>query len=321
MSNVEKTAKEALHCKQIVQNLILRQHSDALSSSEEKLPSQHPVISRVYYFRSLLLHKMVDEALSVLDSFPYLKSQLLILGAGKDDSYVSRHSSLRNVYSVDLPAVITETCRSSSGSNVFISSDLRDTSMVNESLKSAGFVFEHPTVVVIECVLCYLTKPHVEQLLRYLSESLSNSLMILYDPLVSIDDVIRGQNGFLSMMESKFRLRGAPILFTMQDATRYRVFLRSCGWRHTISQPISKYIHSFSTKEDMEACQLLGPFDEYASLAMLHNCYHITIASSRSPIFSRLHSCIAQKYVLVNKVFCEDYLFLNIGYYDKTIWH
>lgn len=301
INNIERTAAEALHCKTIVRQQLLQKVQGA--SAGEKPPSQHPVISRIYYFRSLLMHRMINDALTVLDSLSYSKSQLLVLGAGKDDSYAQRFSSTHSVFSVDLPSVIADRC--SSSNSIFIAADLRDTPLLNEALCSVGFVLGNPTVVVLECVLCYIQTEDVVRLLTYLSKSLTISTLLLYDPLFGSED-LSDRNGFLTLMKSKFHSRGAPILFHMKDSNAYITFLRRCGWRYSLSEPMSRCINIFATESDVNVSSLLGPFDEAASLALLHSCYHITCAASTPAVYSRIKAYMDESYILGKTIF-QDY--------------
>jgi hypothetical protein len=310
-NNIERTATEALHCKTIVHQQLIQKVQGSLAG--EKPPSQHPVISRVYYFRYLLMHRLINDAITVLDSLSSSKSQLLILGAGKDDSYAERFSGTHSVFSVDLPSVVADRCggSSSTSSSIFIAADLRDTSLLDEALCSVGFVSANPTVVVLECVLCYINTEDVARLLTYLSQLLLNSILILYDPLFGSAGNMRDRNGFLSMMKSKFQSRGAPILFNMKDSNAYINFLGTCGWHYSVSEPMSRCINVFATESDVKSSSLLGPFDEAASLALLHSCYHITCSASTPSVYSHIKAYMNENYTLGKTIF-QDHSIINI---------
>jgi hypothetical protein len=68
--------------------------------------------------------------------------------------------------------------------SISIAGDLCDFDDVWKKLLLNGFEVDCPTIVLVECVLCYIDTPSVKSLLQKLSGNLKESLLIIYDPML-----------------------------------------------------------------------------------------------------------------------------------------
>jgi O-methyltransferase involved in polyketide biosynthesis len=68
--------------------------------------------------------------------------------------------------------------------SISIAGDLCDFDDIWKKLLLNGFDVDSPTIVLVECVLCYIDTPSVKLLLRKLSGNLKESLLIIYDPML-----------------------------------------------------------------------------------------------------------------------------------------
>jgi O-methyltransferase involved in polyketide biosynthesis len=68
--------------------------------------------------------------------------------------------------------------------SISIAGDLCDFDDIWKKLLLNGFDVGSPTIVVVECVLCYIDTPSVKSLLQKLSGNLKESLLIIYDPML-----------------------------------------------------------------------------------------------------------------------------------------
>jgi O-methyltransferase involved in polyketide biosynthesis len=175
--------------------------SQATSSASKKLKQQTPLIDRIYSLRRDVVHHLVSSCTSILSD------QLIILGAGLDSSY---NSLAKEVFHVDFESVISDYNISQAGPNVhLVAADLRNTVDLEVQLLKNGLRANARTVVLIECVLCYLTVDDVRMLLSWISKTLSRSLLIIYDPLVPESAV--GAASFTRQMQRGFASRGTPL--------------------------------------------------------------------------------------------------------------
>ena len=134
---------------------------------------------------------------------------LILSGAGLDTSYEIYATANISLFSVDFEEIITQrnSSKSSEQNNTHVvAADLRKPDELNKGLIAKGFKFEVRTIVVAECVLCYLDSTHCNNLLQMLSSKLKGEgLFIGYDPILDSGD---DDNGFSKIMHQKFMERG-----------------------------------------------------------------------------------------------------------------
>jgi O-methyltransferase involved in polyketide biosynthesis len=323
---ITRTAKEAMICKMSSSSLICEAPYAHRTQNEEqkamKKIVQNPLLNRMYHTRHLIVHKMVS---SCLNSFKInqntklnqnQKCQLLLLGAGIDISFEKLYSDSASIFSLDLPEVIKErqavlsgvqieeTLINDSVSDTFaakivaVPGDLRSFSAAWDSLLVNGFDSDCPTIVVVECVLCYIDTPSVEKLLAHLSGHLcKQSVLITYDPMAPRSSYSQSttsipiNSGFAQMMADKFEDRKAPILHSIETKEIQRNFILSCKWEYVLTLNMYQALHCILTAKERRVPILLEPFDEFTSLALLHRLYGVTFASMDDVLFAH---CLSQ---------------------------
>jgi O-methyltransferase involved in polyketide biosynthesis len=224
-AGVVKTSKEALNCKS----------SATYSNStgcDEKTKKQSPLMNKVYSLRSNIMHKIVKSSVEYFDSCK-AETQLLILGAGLDTSY-DKYSN--NVFVVDFPEVINQ--RSESDYVTRIGVDMTDVSGLVNELKSTGFKFTSNTVILVECVLCYIDETSCYTLLNTLSSLLRSSLICLYDPMLETEG-LPGTNRFSQQMRNKFAERGAPLKVSRSFINTQHSYQPNIYYNLRIATPLS----------------------------------------------------------------------------------
>ena len=336
---ITRTAKEAMICKMSSSSLSCEAPDAHRAPNEEqkamKKITQNPLLNRMYHTRHVIVHKMVS---SCLKSFKINQNttlhqnqtcQLLLLGAGIDVSYEKLYSDSAAVFSLDLPEIISErkaalsviqteetfiknTVKDTFAAKIVaVPGDLRSFSSAWDSLLANGFDKECPTIVVLECVLCYIDTPSVEKLLSHLSGHLcKKSVLITYDPMAPRSSYSQSLtsipmcNGFAQMMADKFEDRKAPILHSVETKEIQKKFILSCKWEHVLTLNMYQALHCFLTADERRISILLEPFDEYTSLASLHKLYGITCASLDGILFAQY---------LSNLISIE----CNVGNYQK----
>lgn len=257
-----KTASEAIDCKV----------SAGYTCSGEKCDSKGrktPLLNRLYKNRYVLMHKLVSTSLS--NSSTVGKTQLLVLGAGLDSSYDQYASS---VYLVDYREVLDK--REASDRVHKVVGDLSDVSSTLQSLLAAGLVPAAPTVVLMECVLAYLPAAAASALLALLATHLTNSLFILYDPVLAHTTPF--SNGFACQMHRKFAEREAPLLSCSTSHSELAQRLYAAGYSHVVPTTVNQALLLFLSPDERRAPSLEA-FDEFASLAQLQSCYAVALAS------------------------------------------
>ena len=326
---ITRTAKEAIMCK--LSSNFLR--SDEGTDNAAKKRPQNPLLNRIYHSRYQVVHKTLSKCLNflrALNSVECIKgkqNQILILGAGIDISFEESYSKSNTIFAVDLHEIINERnialhtaeTRSehkighpSRSLSISIVGDLRSFDDIWKQLLIKGFDSQCPTVVLIECVLCYIDTSAVQQLLMKLSKLLCNkSFLIMYDPMLPPSDSSSHftpssstistasslsnlkKTDFKQMMSNKFESRKAPIRHSIKSKGNQCALMKSCNWNYLKVFNMFEAQHYFLTAEERSVSILSEPFDEYSSLALLHNLYGITLAGLDSNLF---HTMLRQSY-------------------------
>lgn len=291
MQGVAKTASEALWCKQSAQALTQSQLLEDNQPSKPSQKNQNPLINRVYYHRSMVMHTLIKNIVELYpkqtSSNPTKELQLLSLGGGLDDSY---STYCTKQYIVDLPAVIDERKKiiSESPSSVLIAGDLTNIEAVIQSLEANQFQPSNPTIILIECVLSYILPEAVSQILTALSQYISESYLIIYDPILpplNSSNVKSNPRSFSESMIKMFEKRKAPLLSSRANTKEMIRLLIDCQWNHCQAFTMSQALQILLTNSERNILPSLEPFDEFASLQTLHNLYSIAIASSSNKLF------------------------------------
>lgn len=266
-----KTAQEAADCKRAAS------HSD-VAKTGSKTVTKTPLLNRIYLARSQLMTKAVKAAIASSKS---TITQLLILGAGLDLTYDSLADT---VFTVDFSDVLARR-DTTLPTVVNVSADLTRPDELLSALTTAGLCLEHPTVVLAECVLSYIEKSALSQLLCTLSRNLVQSLLITYDPLLAHEDKVI--NGFAPRMYNRFAEREAPLLGCSQNLDQYYGLFASAGYQHVNATTINQALRLYLSHEERSVGANTEPFDEFASLAVLHRHYGMCVAGTCAEWFER----------------------------------
>jgi O-methyltransferase involved in polyketide biosynthesis len=319
-AGVTKTAKEAIICKS--SSSLLGNDSGGLQKPRMgdgdgfKCRRQSPLLNRIYHSRNQVIHKMVASCLRTLQShwndavLGEFHPQLLLLGAGVDVTFEKLYSNSAIIFAVDYPEIMLERKTALSGiqfdkdsgvnessfesnSSSLISADLCDFDDVWMRLSRSGFNGECSTIVLIECVLCYIDSLSVQKLLTQLSNHLPpQSILITYDPMVpkpsinsNLSNLSVRRSDFIQMMADKFTERNAPIQHNIKSIETQETFNKLCGWQYVTAMNMYAASCCILTPEERMIQISAEPFDEFASLAILHQLYNVTLSSLSEQLF------------------------------------
>ena len=294
--SIQRTATEAHRCKESATKSCYTKDT-SISSNKNNIVKrpQTPLLNRFYGARSKVMHKIVICIMKSLMISAHQNAQhstvmscsriqLLILGAGIDVSYevlLSSHKLPVDIFLVDFPEVIELHMKELSANYILdsnvnvipISGDLREfQSSIWRQLISSKFSTLSPTLVISECVLCYLDTSYVEKIITFLAQQLSSgSQLLIFDPIIPIT-TIRSNNvnlhnkfhekinhkpfmidkncsdlvskvnavdcidGYSQMIIDKFSERGAPLLSSTSKNTtlvQMQLLVTTLGWSHT----------------------------------------------------------------------------------------
>ncbi len=301
---VKRTALEALSCK------VSALPTQFAELTLPQLKKKSPLLNRIYAFRSLVVHKIVDICLD-LEHSSGVVCQLLALGGGLDTSYDKICNSRRQLFVVDLPEVIDQRrvfydsvvgeSDGVGGRPIMISADMNMMDHLMESITTAGFNKNKPAIVLIECVLSYLSKTSHHNVLATLSSHLHpDSILITYDPHVDSGSNHKESeiHKFSAEMREKFKDRTADLAGTHTNLMDHMLSLHSCNWRHNVGLTINqawRLLFSANYREKiLQQLQLNEPFDEISSLVLLNSLYAVSISSSSRNKFDCLWNALCE---------------------------
>lgn len=306
---VTRTATEASICKSSSASLFPDQFSCAermRDGSTIRKRTQNPLLNRVYLSRHLVIQKMISSCLKAFQrnciavGNNYQRIQLLLLGAGTDITFEELYSDTTRTFAVDFPEVIERRMSALHGSKIrdtsstSIAGDLRCFDKVWDQLLLSGFDKDCSTIVLIECVLCYIDTPSVLKMLQQINALIcGQSVLITYDPMSPKSSAsqsllpyqTRKSNTFAQMMADKFGERRAPILHCIGSTTSQEKFIKSCSWKYVKSVNMFNALRTYLCADERNVPILAEPFDEFASLALIHKLYGVSIASNDMKIF------------------------------------
>jgi O-methyltransferase involved in polyketide biosynthesis len=284
-----KTSKEALDCK--VSSLINIDNNSIFNyaNKDVKIFRQNPLLNVFYFVRTVVVHKLVDcfvsDNINSKDS-----TQLIILGAGLDSSYEIYDTS---VFAVDFEDVILERTKIKETHNEdikyvrYIDADLRDLKILFNKLQLNKVDFSKETIILLECVACYLEQNYYDALLFELNKAFARVLLAIYDPVL---EATGKNNGFSSRMRNKFEERNAPLKTCFNNIVEKNSSLYALQWKHVDSFNMQQCLRTFfsSTQQSKLFRQARSEtFDEYNSLAQLFQHYFVSIASNCTFLFSK----------------------------------
>mmetsp|Transcript_22372 Transcript_22372/g.32600 ORF Transcript_22372/g.32600 Transcript_22372/m.32600 type:complete len:491 (+) Transcript_22372:78-1550(+) len=248
--------------------------------------SQVPLVNQVYSARMYGMKKLSQSFFQEC-RLKGEKYQVLVLGSGYDTAY---NDCGGDVYLVDFSHVISERLNlcsqaDNSDSIKMVGADLCDAPALLAALRLKGFDSSACTLVVLESVMTYMDTTSSENLIRMLAVNIPSCLVVEYDPLLP-----PSTPSLLTCAESMRRVfasRQAPLRSGQPSTQDVCAFFRSCGMKHAVSLTVQQMLLLCNSGVAPGASE---PFDEFASLAMLHRTYAFSISTCSASLFSSAYS-------------------------------
>lgn len=324
-SGVTKTAQEALTCKlsadlsygsifsslnacpltsHVLERISLTDYYQNYANVVVK--KQNPLLNRFYLLRQHAMHAVFVKLLTSIPS-SFTDAQVLVLGGGYDISYEFYNDQNRRLhyYVIDFPEIIERRMmyhaqRSQYPNKQFhyIGGDLLDFNRILQQLEDNKIDHSRPTIVLIECVLSYLPFKNVEEIVSSIASKFSNCAMLLFDPLMGSDPI---KNDDTSLVENQdyfhqtkgsFSRKEAELQTNFSTSIKVAEFFRLNNWNHIDCMTMFQVIHLHDILKLVEPLIInsLEVFDEFSSLQMLLNNYHITVTMNNTPWWRRFQA-------------------------------
>lgn len=262
-----------------------------------KVTRRAPLIHRGYYIRAKTINYILTEFLKNNKG----EKQIISLGAGFDSAYfrLKAQNLLETTvfFEVDFPEVVKrkhalidanpemstmvgERCLElaeksplielSTGSYKLLGVDLSQTNTVEAALKLCDIDFDHPTLIMSECVLTYMTRRTASGVVKWASETFGSSVFVLYEQINPTD-------AFGLFMQKHFQTVGSPLkcinAFPTIQAQKDR-FLK-LGWTDLEVMDMNEFYNNLLSCEERDRVENLEMFDEYEEWHL--KCAHYMI--------------------------------------------
>ncbi|OQS01527.1 leucine carboxyl methyltransferase [Achlya hypogyna] len=291
--SVQETASDAASCKLSAARLGYWEDPFAhmFSSHHRKMP----IINRGYYARVRSIELLLQRFLGTPG-----KRQVLVLGAGQDTMYYRlkklHPELLRDVLYVEMDfpmitrakvrlcrrhkavaecigTVETNEIELKANGYALAACDLRDLPTVQAKCAWAGIDFAVPTLVLSECVLCYMEPAHSQPLLDWFGSSFADAAVVVYEQ-------IRPHDAFGQTMVDNIRLRGCDLksvhAFPEPDDQRRR--FTASGFGHVECWDMNRVYYEFLPVDERKQKEHLELFDELEEYHMLQGHYCLVVA-------------------------------------------
>eukprot|EP00927_Polykrikos_kofoidii_P068206 TRINITY_DN63575_c0_g1_i1.p1 TRINITY_DN63575_c0_g1~~TRINITY_DN63575_c0_g1_i1.p1 ORF type:complete len:387 (-),score=76.13 TRINITY_DN63575_c0_g1_i1:96-1256(-) len=280
-----------------------------------KPPSRSPLIHRGYYSRVVGLRQAI---LQFLKDCPAGDGcQIVNLGVGFDTLYFWLRDSPERwrddlvVFEVDFPEVLsrklsvvqkrqnlwplldvdsaadmigpelsssatkelrTQHCR-------FVSTDMRLSNELSDSMTAAGLRPDVPTLFIAECVLVYMQALHGDGIIKWAGEAIPQapSTMLIYEQCNPDDR-------FGKVMVDNLMRRGCPLLSIFEYPTiesQIQRFLQR-GWDRCGAADMNQIYTKYLDQKDVERIHRIELMDEFEEYHLIQAHYFILIAT-RTP--------------------------------------
>ncbi|RHY02501.1 hypothetical protein DYB25_011389 [Aphanomyces astaci] len=311
--HVQDTASDAASCK--LSAVQLGYWEDSFAHMFAKPNRKMPIINRGYYARvrsiEVLLHRFLASTSPTSSSgdspaqqLPYTR-QIIVLGAGQDSMYFRLKSRPRDSVSLDrtlyieldFPAITrskVRLCRRHKAlSDVFgavetnndmelkahgyalLACDLRNLSTVQAKLHAAGIQPSVPTLILSECVMCYMDPADSAPLIGWFGAAFADATFIVYEQ-------IRPNDAFGQTMVTNIHMRGCDLksISTYPDVEDQRRRFHAAGFSHVECWDMNQIYYDFLDPVERKQKERLEMFDEVEEYHLLQAHYCVVVAST-----------------------------------------
>jgi len=295
-STIIGTCEDALTAKASCANL--GYYKDPfISALSPRGAKKSPLINRGYWARIKIVESVVDEFLKLHKG---QNVQILSLGAGMDTLFFRMHdagmtANVRKFVEIDFPEVISRKIVAMRSKPAFqnvtkgwkfslkeckgdryeaFGQDLSHLEDVERSLKVCGINFAAPTLIISECVMCYMEVKASDQLIKWSTHAFSGNLaMFVYE------QILPGTR-FGKMMVKNIHARGLPTasLFAYPSLEAQEKRYTNIGFHQASARDLKTLYNEYIDQKECSRVARIELFDEFEEWNMLMGHYCCTLA-------------------------------------------
>jgi N-acetylglutamate synthase-like GNAT family acetyltransferase len=286
---VARTASECQKCRRSLERLGYIAPS---ASTDEASPwsRQSPLVNRTSWSRVAVMEALVSRFVGSCQS----SCQIVSLGAGFSPCVMNACRNYSHVKGFDVDTeenVALRRAEAEQGSRsggyppdyFLIAADIRDSELLSSTLDKTGIAWGVRTLVILECVLQYLTQGESRGVLGW-ANSFHRGCVAIYGP---VGELYPG-DFFWSALDSHFSRAHCPLSCAEGGVQGQELLLRHCGWPYCAAWNLTVATSHFIPLSERKRVSLLEPFDEFAGLALFQQHYAISLGCMEQNLFHEL---------------------------------
>lgn len=169
-----------------------------------------------------------------------------------------------------------------------IECDLSDKEKLIKCINDAGFSKENLTVIIAECLLCYMHSDEIANLLKLFTNKFENCVFIYYDLINPNDDF-----GKMMIKNLKsYREISLPSYHDCPDIKSHIERMKNSGFENNFCVDMLDYYNNYineSLKKKVSHLEFIDELEEF-NLLQMHSCLGISIKKSDDKLFEFLNN-------------------------------
>jgi ribosomal protein S18 acetylase RimI-like enzyme len=165
-----------------------------------------------------------------------------------------------------------------------VAADLRCTAQLDTAVKTAAMDVTLPTLICIECVLCYLQPHEAAAVLAWAAATFTRGSIVAHEPVAPL----HAADAYGSALAAAFTARGCPIACPTGGAVGQCQRLYAAGWQHAAAVTARTAAARWLALAERARVAQLEPFDEIAALAAVQGRYAVAVASQSASTLQQL---------------------------------
>lgn len=154
---------------------------------------------------------------------------------------------------------------------LLIPMDLREIDTLKTFLASLQ---DKPTLIISECMLCYLTTEESSSLLHTLHKNIPHGILAIYDPL-------GGEGSFGNVMIDNLKMRNLSMstLLEFNSLSKYKARLQKIGFQSVKIDHMFNVLNTWLDQEEIRRISKLEFLDEIEELKLLLEHYCLSLST------------------------------------------
>jgi GNAT superfamily N-acetyltransferase len=165
-----------------------------------------------------------------------------------------------------------------------VAADLRCIEQLDAAVKFAALECTLPTLICIECVLCYLQPHEAAAVLTWAAVTFKKGSIVTHEPTAPLHSA----DAYGSALAAAFTAQGCPIACPTGGAVGQCKRLYAAGWQHAAAVTARTAAARWLAPAERVRVSQLEPFDEIAALAAVQERYAVAVASHSGSTLQQL---------------------------------